>query len=85
MEKKSEGFGKFDIQQAMRLADSDTGKQLLNLLQATQGDALQGAMNQAAAGNFDQLKKTVQQFLSNDQARQLVEKMGSDSHGSNGR
>lgn len=85
MEKKSDGFGKFDIQQAMRLAGSDTGKQLLNLLQATQSDTLQGAMDQAAAGNFDELKKTVQQFLSNDQARQLVEKMGSDSHGSNGR
>lgn len=85
MEKKSEGFGNFDIQQAMRLANSSTGQQLLNLLQATQGDALQGAIDQAAAGNYDQLKKTVQQLLSNEQARQLVEKMGSESHGSNGR
>lgn len=85
MEKKSEGFGNFDIQQVMRLASSDTGQQLLNLLQATQGDTLRGAMDQAAAGNYEQLKKTVQQLLSNEQARQLVEKMGSDSHGSNGR
>ena len=85
MEKKSEGFGKFDIQQVMRLANSDTGRQLLDLLQTTQGDTLQGAMDQAAAGAYDQLKKTVQQLLSNDQARQLVEKMGSDGHGSNGR
>lgn len=85
MEKKNEVFGNFDIQQAMRLANSDTGRQLLTLLQATQGDALQGAMDQAAAGNYDQLKKTVQQLLSNDQARQLVEKMGSDNHGPNGR
>ena len=85
MEKKSEGFGKFDIQQVMRLANSDTGRQLLDLLQTTQGDTLQGAMDQAAAGNYDHLKKTVQKLLSNDQARQLVEKMGSDSHGSNGR
>lgn len=85
MEKKSEDFGKFDIQKAMRLASSDTGQQLLNLLQSTQGDTLQGAMDQAAAGNFDQLKRTVQQLLSNDQARKLVEKMGSDSNGPNGR
>ena len=85
MEKKSEGFGKFDIQQVMRLANSDTGRQLLDLLQTTQGDTLQGAMDQAAAGDYDQLKKTVQQLLSNDPARQLVEKMGSDGHGSNGR
>ena len=69
----------------MRLANSDTGRQLLDLLQTTQGDTLQGAMDQAAAGDYDQLKKTVQQLLSNDQARQLVEKMGSDGHGSNGR
>ena len=85
MEKKSEGFGNFDIQQAMRLANSSTGQQLLNLLQTTQGDALQGAIDQAAAGNYDQLKKKVQQLLSNEQARQLVEKMGSDGNGSNGR
>lgn len=85
MEKKSECFGNFDIQQAMRLANSSTGQQLLNLLQATQGDALQGAIDQAAAGNYDQLKKTVQQLLSNEQARQLVEKLGSDRNGSNGR
>ena len=75
MEKKNEGFGNFDIQQAMRLANSDTGKQLFNLLQSTQGQTLQGAMDQAASGNFDQLKKTVQELMKNEQARQLMEKM----------
>ena len=75
MEKKSDGFENFDIQQAMRLANSETGRQLLDLLKSTQGQTLQGAMDQAAAGNFDQLKKTVQTLMSNEEARKLVEKM----------
>ena len=75
MEKKSDGFENFDIQQAMRLANSETGRQLLDLLKSTQGQTRQGAMDQAAAGNFDQLKKTVQTLMSNEEARKLVEKM----------
>lgn len=75
MQKKNDGFGDFDIQQAMRLANSDAGRQLLNLLQSTQGKKLQDAMDQAAAGNYDQVKKTMQELMANDQARQLMKKM----------
>lgn len=75
MQKKNDRFGDFDIQQAMRLANSDAGRQLLNLLQSTQGKKLQDAMDQAAAGNYDQVKKTMQELMANDQARQLMKKM----------
>lgn len=75
MQKKNDGFGDFDIQQAMRLANSDAGRQLLNLLQSTQGDKLKDAMDQAAAGNYDQVKKTMQELMANDQARKLMKKM----------
>ena len=75
MRKKNEGFENLDLQQVMQLANSDTGRKLLQLLQSTQGETLQSAMDQAAAGNYDQLKKTVQGMLANEQARQLVEKM----------
>ena len=75
MQKKNDRFGDFDIQQAMRLANSDAGRQLLNLLQSTQGKKLQDAMDQAAAGNYGQVKKTMQELMANDQAQQLMKKM----------
>lgn len=75
MQKKNDRFGDFDIQQAMRLANSDAGRQLLNLLQSTQGKKLQDAMDQAAAGNYDQVKKTMQELMANDEAQQLMKKM----------
>ena len=75
MLKKNDRFGDFDIQQAMRLANSDAGRQLLNLLQSTQGKKLQDTMDQAAAGNYDQVKKTMQELMANDQAQQLMKKM----------
>lgn len=75
MQKKNDRFGDFDIQQAMRLANSDAGRQLLSLLQSTQGKKLQDAMDQAAAGNYDQVKKTMQELMDNDQAQQLMKKM----------
>ncbi len=75
MEKKSEGFSEFSIQQAMKLANSDAGRQLYALLQATQRDALQGAMNQAAAGNMDGAKSMIETLMSDPKARQLMEKL----------
>ena len=75
MEKKSEGFSEFSIQQAMKLANSDAGRQLFALLQATQGDALQGAMNQAATGNLDGAKTMIDKLMSDPKARQLMEKL----------
>lgn len=75
MRKKNEEFPDFNLQQAMRLAKSDAGQQLLQLLQSTQGTKLQGALDQAAAGNYEQVKKTMQELLSNQEAQDLLRKM----------
>lgn len=66
----------FSMQEAMRLAQSDAGKQLLSLLQKTQGDKLQEAMDQAAAGDYEQVKKTMSSLLSSPEAQALVKKLG---------
>lgn len=81
MQKKSDGFSDFSVQEAMRLAQSDAGQQLLALLQSTQADKLQSAMEQAAAGNMEQVKKTVQELMASGQARELLRKMQGDDHG----
>lgn len=73
MDKKSNDISGFSMQQAMKFANSDAGKQLYNLLQSTQGDALQSAMDQAAAGNYDAVKKTMEQLLKNQEAKKLLQ------------
>lgn len=65
----------FSTEQAMALAQSDAGKKLLALLQETNAEQLQKAMEQAAAGNYQQVKETMSSLLSSREARALLEKM----------
>ncbi len=74
-------FEKFSMQDAMRLAQSDTGRQLLTLLQAQNGGSLQTAMDQAAAGNYEELKKTMAVLLSSPEARALLGQLGRQNNG----
>lgn len=64
------------IQEAMKLAQSDAGRQLYALLQQTQGQQLQSAMEQASAGNYDAVKKALSTMLSDPQAQKLLKQMG---------
>ena len=77
MEKKTE---KFSIQDAMRLAKSDAGQQLYALLQQTDAKKLQHAMDQAAAGDYENVKKTLSALLADEQAQKLLRQM-EDQHG----
>lgn len=81
MQKKTDGFSDFSIQDAAKMAQSDAGQQLLTLLQSTQGATLQSAMDQAAAGNYDQLRKTVQEMMRSKQAQELLTKMRGSNDG----
>lgn len=81
MQKNSDGITDFSVQQAMALAQSDAGKQLFSLLQRTQGDKLQAAMDQAAAGDLEQVKKTMQQIMASDQAKELMQRMRGEADG----
>ena len=74
MDQKQPHLG-FSTEQAMALAQSDAGKKLLALLQETNGDQLQKAMEQAAAGNYQQVKETMSSLLSSREAKALLEKM----------
>lgn len=81
MQKNSDGIGDFSVQEAMKLAQSDAGKQLFSLLQSTQGAQLQNAMDQAAAGNYEQVKQTMQQIMASQQAQELLSRMRGDGNG----
>ncbi len=78
MDKKTPDFS---FQDAMRLAQSDTGKQLQALLQQTNPDLLTTAQAQAADGNYDQLKKTLSSLLASEDVRRLLKQMGGSGNG----
>ena len=72
------------IREAMRLAATPQGQQLLNLLQKSDPAQLRLLMQSAAAGNADQAKAALQAILQDPQAKKLMDQLGGN-HGSNGR
>lgn len=73
MQKNSQDFS---MQEALRLAQSDTGQQLLALLQRSDPGRLQQAMDQAASGDYEQMKSTMATLLASPEAKKLLEKLG---------
>lgn len=63
-------------QDAMRMANSPAGQQLIRLLQQRSGERLENAMNQAASGNYQDAQNLLRQFLSAPEIQELVEKLG---------
>ena len=70
----------FSIQDIMRFANSDAGKQLLSFLQETRHDELDKAMKQAATGDMTKTKEAMQGFLTDPKIRQMLNQIG-DQHG----
>ena len=64
------------IQEALRLANTPAGQQLLALMQQTGGDGLSKAMTSAAAGNYAQAKQALSSLLADPEARKLQEQLG---------
>ena len=72
------------IQQAMKLANSPAGQQLLQMLRANGGDGLNRAMQMASSGNYEEAKKLLNQKLQDPQTKALLNQIGGN-HGSDGR
>ena len=64
------------IQEAMRIAKSAAGQQLIRMLQSQNQDALNQAIRSASAGNYDQARTILSQILSDPEAQKLVEQLG---------
>lgn len=65
-----------DLSRAYQLAQSETGKQLLALLQQTGGQELQAAIAQVKAGNVSQAQKTLSALLESPEAKRLLAQLG---------
>lgn len=81
MEKK---YDDFSVQEAMRLAQSDAGQQLLQLLKSNHSQAAQTAMDSAQSGDLLRVKQALQNFLSDPQAQALLQQLKEGNHGRNG-
>lgn len=78
MRKNSDNFS---MQDAMRMAQSPEGQQLLSLLRSGNSETLTTAMNQAASGDYEQVKNTLSTLLESAQVRELLEKMRGNENG----
>ena len=73
MQKNSDNLS---IQEALRLAKSEAGQQLFSTLRAQNGSAIDRAMEQAAAGDYSQIKDTLSSLLASPEVRAMLEQMG---------
>lgn len=73
MKKKSDDFS---LDDASRIAQSDAGQQLYSALQRKDSDLFQRAMDQAASGNFGQVKQTMSALLEDPEIRELLSRLG---------
>lgn len=78
MQKKSEDFS---VQEAMRLAKTPAGQQLLAILKQEKGDKLQAIIRLAQEGNMRAAGNALQDVLSSQSAQALIKEMEDDRHG----
>lgn len=76
MKKNSDNFS-----EALRLAQSDTGQQLLALLRNQDSGTLRQAMEQATAGDYQNALSTMSALLSAPEAKALLEQLGREKNG----
>ena len=73
MQKNSQDFS---MQEALRLAKTPAGQQLLAMLQQADPQTLQKAMQQATSGNYQEASKSLNHLLSTPEAQSLMKELG---------
>ncbi len=66
----------FSMQEALRLANSPAGQQLLALLRQSDPATLQKVMQQASSGDYSQIPQTLAPLLASEEAKRLLQQMG---------
>ena len=72
MQKNSQDFS---MEEALRMAKSPAGQQLLSMLQSTDSGQLQQVIEQASAGNYSQASNILQALLSSPDAKKLLQQL----------
>ena len=63
------------MQEAIRLANSPAGKELLKILQNTNPEAVGTAQKQAAQGDYDQVRSTLMTLMQSPQVKKILQEM----------
>lgn len=66
----------FSMQEAMRLAQSPAGQQLIALLQQQNSAQLQNAIHAAATGDYQNAKNALSSLLNTPEAQELLQQLG---------
>ena len=64
------------MQEALRLAQTEAGKQLVELLRRGNQQQLQQVLDSATRGDMAQAQQKLNQLLQDPQARQLLDRLG---------
>lgn len=70
----------FSVEDAKRLAQTETGQKLISLLQTQNRQQLQTAMKQASSGDYEQLKRTLSTFMASPEAQALLKQLENSKH-----
>ena len=73
MQKNSESFS---MEDAMKLAKSPAGKQLISLLNQTDSRAVSQAMEQARSGDYSAAGQSLNKLLNNPEVQKLLKELG---------
>lgn len=68
--------GEFSMQDAIQLANSPVGEQLLTMIKKKNPDALNQAMTQANDGNFEQIKETMSALMKDKDIQAMLKQFG---------
>lgn len=63
------------MEEVMKLAGTPQGQALLAQLQQNHGKAMEAAIAQAQAGNFEQVRKTMSEFLASPAGQELMKQL----------
>ena len=66
----------FSMMEAMRLAQTPAGRQLIAMMQQQNSGAFQQAMASAAAGNYRQAQEVLAPLLQNPEIQALLKHLG---------
>jgi hypothetical protein len=66
----------FSPEEAMRLANTPAGQQLIALLQKSGAASINNAMSQAKDGNMEQAKKALAPILASPEVQKLLKELG---------
>lgn len=64
------------MQEAMKIASTPAGQQLMKLLRKNGGQELQEAIAKAASGDYAQAKQAISALLADPEAKKLLEQLG---------